>query len=86
MYQLKLITMTCEFLVMRQDVQEEETTIRYSLGHAVDTVLDWKVQVQPATVPFRLLTVREDHDNLVITVVLVTYETAFDVRVSLLLD
>ena len=78
--------MTCEFLVMRQDIQEEETMIRYSLGHAVDTVLDWKVQVQPATVPFHLLTVREDHDNLVITVVLVTYETASDVRVSLLLD
>ena len=71
---------------MRQDVQEEETTIKYSLGHAVDTVIDWKVQVQPATVLFRLLTIREDHDNLVITVVLVTYETAFDVRVSLLLD
>ena len=70
--------MTCEFMVMSQDVQEEETTIKYSLGHAADTVLDWKVQVQYATVPFRLLTVRENHDDLVITVVLVTYETAFD--------
>ena len=71
---------------MSQDVKEEETIIKYSLGHAVDTVLDWKVQVQPATVPFRLLTVRENHDDLVITVVIVKYETAFDVQVSLILN
>ena len=44
------------------------------------------MQVQPATVPFRLLTVRENYDDLVITVVLVIYETAFDVLVSLILD
>ena len=78
--------MTCEYLVMSQDVQEEETIIKYLLEHTVDTVLDWKVQVQPATVPFHLLMVRKNHDDLVITVVLVTYETAFDVRVSLILD
>ena len=78
--------MSCEFMVMSQDVQEEKTIIKYSLGHTADTILDWKLQVQPATVPFRLLTVRENHDDLVITVVLVTYETAFDVRVSLILD
>ena len=78
--------MLCEYMIMSQEVQEEETIIKYSLGHAADTILDWKVQVQPATVPFRLLTVRENHDDLVITVVLVTYETAFDVRVSLILD
>ena len=78
--------MTCEYMIMSQDVQEEETIIKYSLGHAADTVLDWKVQVQPATVPFRLLTVRENHDDLVITVVIVKYETAFDVQVSLVLN
>ena len=78
--------MSCEFMIMSQEVQEEETIIKYSLGHAADTILDWKVQVQPATVPFRLLTVRENHDDLVITVVLVTYKTAFDVHVSLILD
>ena len=78
--------MSCEYVIMSQEVQEEETIIKYSLGHAADTVLDWKVQVQPATVSFHLLTVRENHDDLVITVVLVTYETAFDVRVSLILD
>ena len=71
---------------MSQDVQEEETIIKYSLGNAADTVLDWKVQVQPATVPFRLLTVRENHDDLVITVVIVKSETAFDVQVSLILN
>ena len=73
-------------MVMNQEVQEEETIIKYSLGHAAETVLDWKVQVQPATVPFHLLTVRENHDNLVIIVVLATYETAFYVRLSLILD
>ena len=78
--------MTCEYMIMSQDVQEEETIIKYSLGHAVDTVLDWKVQVQPATVPFCLLTVRKNHDDLVITVVIVKYETAFDVQVSLVLN
>ena len=78
--------MSCEFMIMSQEVQEEKTIIKYSLGHAADTVLDWKVQVQPATVPLHLLIVRENHDDLVITVVLVTYETAFDVRVSLILD
>ena len=78
--------MSCEFMVMSQDVQEEETIIKYSLGHAADTVLDWKVQVQPTTVPFYLLTVRENYEDLVITFVLVTYETAFIVRVSPILD
>ena len=78
--------MTCEYMIMSQDVQEEETIIKYSLGHAADTVLDWKVQVQPTTVPFRLLTVRENHDDLVITIVIVKYETAFDVQVSLILN
>ena len=78
--------MSCEYMIMSQEVQEEETITKYSLGHAADTVLDWKVQIQPATVPFRLLTVRENHDDLVITVMLVTYETAFYVRLSLILD
>ena len=78
--------MSCEYMIMSQEVQEEETTIKYSLGHYVDTMLDWRVQVQPATIPFCLLTVRENHDDLVITVVLVIYKTVFDVRVSLILD
>ena len=78
--------MSCEFIVMSQEVQEEETIIKYSLGHAADTVLDWKVQVQLVTVPFYLLIIRENHDDLVIIVVLVTYETTFDVCVSLILD
>ena len=73
-------------MVMSQDVQEEKTIIKYSFGYAADTVLDWKVQVQPVTVSFHLLTVRENHDDLVIIVVLVTYETTFDVCVSLILD
>ena len=59
-------------MVMNQEVQEEETIIKYSLGHAAETVLDWKVQVQPATVLFHLLIVRENQDDLVITVVLMT--------------
>ena len=70
---------------MSQEVQEEEIIIKYSFGHVVDAVLDWKVQVQLATVPFYLLTVRKNHDDIVIAVVLVTYETAFDVCVSLIL-
>ena len=37
--------MSCEFMIMSQEVQEDETIIKYSLGHAADTVLDWKVQV-----------------------------------------
>ena len=83
---LKIVKMSCEFMVMSQDVQEEKTIIKYSFGHAADTVLDWKVQVQLATIPFYLLTIRKNHDDLIIIVVLVTYETAFDVRVSLILD
>ena len=71
---------------MSQEVQEEEITITYPLGHSADTVLDWKVQVEPTTGPFCLLTVRENHDDLVITVVIMIYETVFDVRVSLILD
>ena len=52
---------TCEYMVISQEVQVEETTIKYSLGHSTDTVLDmldWKVQVEPNTIPFHLLTVR----------------------------
>ena len=75
--------MPCEYMVMSQEVQEEKTIIKYSLGHAADTMLDWRVQVQPATVLFHLLTIKENHDDLVIIVVLVTYETAFDVHVCL---
>ena len=78
--------MSCEFMITSQEIEEEKTIIKYFLGHAADTVLDWKVQVQPVTVPFYLLNVRENHDDLVITVVLVTYKTAFDVHVSLILD
>ena len=51
--------MAYDWLIIKQKVRQDETEIRYVLGHDVTLDLNWRIQVEPAGVPFRVHTVRE---------------------------
>ena len=78
----------CDWLIMGQEVGEEDTVTKFTMGHDPTIELKWKAQVMLVTIPFCTYTVREIYDgnvDHVYTVVLVYYETAYNVHVSLVL-
>ena len=77
--------MAYNWLIMSQKVRQDETEIKYTLGHEVTLDLDWRAQVEPVDTSFRMHSVREDHGEPICTVIHVFYKTTFDVHVTLVL-
>ena len=72
-------------MAMSYNVNVDETMIKYTICHDIDTTLSYKVIVEPIGAVAHILVIKEDYMDSVCIIIRVYHEIATNVQVTLTL-